>query len=992
MGTSIDQIENGEQGLSVRTKLNNLINLVITNEQNIANTQNTLNNAVEKIALLLSNGMKLKGIATEESVIDDSDDSVFFVTPLRAEPVVYEQLGDIEVPAGVIGIIEYKVTNGWSFEPLLTFDVTPTENSMNPVVSSGIREDIDSSNVKSNDISISNQTESAITLLSKITHQSGSSKNATVNIPSATPSKAGLQSAIDKDKLNGIEANATLGFKVIKDVQTAQELRAKRDVPLLLQIDDTLFNVVFNNNTNTIIIDPIGLAKITEAIGNGSTKVIQNAGNVKVTAKLKTVDGITEKDISFEIPLATTSKAGLLSPTEKDQIETNKNNISTLTTKTEGLETKAADFEGRITNLEFESNRDFFVAGYTKDGTDAKPVKEYGNKAILKEFYPYLVDTRTTDGQGNPIDAVSKDGERLRPVGQLMSNNFLRFTDGDFAPVVGITQEQYDECMTNALYLDNEGAEQYCEAGQYDAETYFEEIREQLQTNPLVENPKKLYKKVGDEYVEVSHYLKPYETVDAHYSIVMGAPHKLYVLDEEEGESGLIWKGLFMTPTIWDGIDVSEYCLEPTGVSPCPVTVVTEDGVQKAKCYFYHYNAGGSQNAGAGATNMFVKNRTYPKTEDMSQLSNVTRARNNNSDRTKPYPYAEGGFFARTTFLNAIELRMGTRDLTTLFGSGISSNDGCTSEATFYKYGGFRYSADGGNSWSYRTWGTNVPIYYGNAGSRKISNASEFVNNYRPKEECMESQMAVSYACELGIQSAEIDGHNNNFTFYGETYWYRDVNNDNAIGLLAGGMDCQVYKTMAIDYEGYADNTTTEKTSYKLECCLRMSLHGGMNLSGDVFDYCGGGIEMIGHVTDSNKASGSYGVDVKVYVEHDQRKWVNDTNIIIDDSKDFDAETHYTFIGETKTTGDGYIKRRLANAPIKVINASTIHQGVCGYVWNANYFCNTANKKARLGVRFRGNANNSSCSARSLAAINSVSYSYSYYGGSAQVLLDFGAE
>ena len=990
MATSIGHIENGEQGLSVRNKLNNLIDLALRNEQSIAGDSRVLSEAVDNIAMLISNGAKFKGIAREDSSLDTDKDSVFYITSLRSDAITYEHLGGITVPAGVIGLISFNVdtkagTSGFVYEPLVRIEESIREGSIYPVMARGIAEAINSCNVSGVEIKISSHTKNELTLQNKITHSDGRDKGGSVTLPSATQSKSGLQSGDDKKKLDSIEENATLGFQSIHDVQTNQTLRAYRDRPLELVIDKTLIRVTFNDELHQMMIDPVGLAKISEAIGGGSTSVVQNEDNIKINAKLQSVDGQREEDISFTIPLASATKAGLLSPSEKGQ-------IATLSTKVGELETKSDNYEDRLKTLEFETNRDFFVAGYVKDSTDAKPTKEYGNKAILKEFYPYLVTTRTTDSNDNPIDAISKDGERLRPVGQLMSNNFLRFTDGDFAPVVGITQAQYDECMTNKLYLDEQGEEVYCDVGGYDAEKYFEEIREDLQANPMVEHPKKLYKKVGEEYVEVSHYLKPYETVDAHYSIVMGTPHKLYVLDDVEGDSGLIWKGIFLNNTIWDGIDVSQYVLEPTGVNPCPVTMVTEDGIQKVKCYFYNYKAGGSQNAGAGATNMFVKNRTYPKTEDMSQLSNVTRARNNNPDRTKPYPFAEGGFFARTTFLNAIELRMGTRDLTTLFGSGISSNDGCTSEATFYKYGGFRYSADGGNSWSYRTWGTNVPIYYGNAGSRKTSNASEFVNNYRPKEECMESQMAVSYACELGIQSAEIDGHNNNFTFYGETYWYRDVNNDNAIGLLAGGMDCQVYKTMAIDYEGYADNTTTEKTSYKLECCLRMSLHGGMNLSGDVFDYCGGGIEMIGYVTDSNKASGSYGVDVKVYVEHDQRKWVNDTNIIIDDSKDFDAETHYTFIGETKTTGDGYIRRRLANAPIKVINASTIHQGVCGYVWNTNYFCNTANKKARLGVRFRGHASHSYCSARSLYANYSVSHPTSTYGGSAQVLLDFGAE
>lgn len=669
--------------------------------------------------------------------------------------------------------------------------------------------------------------------------------------------------------------------------------------------------------------------------------------------------------------------------------------LTAVETKTAEASEKVETFEDRIKTLEFETNRDFYVAGYTKDGVDAKPVKEYGNKAILKEFYPYLVDTRTTDADGNPIEAISEDGTKIKPVGQLMKNNLLRFIDGEWAPTVGITQAMYDECMTNALYLDDKGEAIYCEAGHYNAEKYFEEIREQLVENPMVENPKKLYKKSRENYVEVSHYLKPYETVDAHYSIVMGAKHKLYVLDDVEGETeGIVWKGIFLNDTIWDGIDVSEFSLAPTGIAMCPVTVVTEDGVQKSKCFFYNYKAGGTQNAGTGSTNMFVKDRTYPKTEDMTQMLTNTRARNNNPDKAKPYPYAEGGFLARTGFVNALELRVGTRDLgnASLFGSGISSNDGCTSEATFYKYGGFRYSSDNGSTWKYVGWGTNVPIYYGNVGSLKSTNASEFTNGYRPKEECMESQMAVSYAAELGIKPAETDGHNNNFMFYGGTYWYRDVANDNCTGLLAGGMDVQVYRTIQVDYEGYASASATEKTAFKLEACLRMSLYDGVNLSGDFFDCCGGGIEMIGHVTDSNKASGVYGVPLKIYVEHDQTKWLNETVVTINDTEEFKSEDEYKLVGETTTTANNYIRRRMGNTPMKVSNASNIHQGVCGYVWNGNYFCNTANKKARLGVRFRGNASHSYCSVRHLHAHHSVASTYGYIGGSAQVLLDFGME
>lgn len=631
---------------------------------------------------------------------------------------------------------------------------------------------------------------------------------------------------------------------------------------------------------------------------------------------------------------------------------------------------------------------DFFVAEYAPDSLDTTPIGEYGDRTILDDFVPYLVLT-TTGNSGSPIPEISSDGKRIAPVGQLRKNNLLHFaSDGSWAPVVGITKAQYEETADNDLYLGDGSL--YCNAGEFSPQQYWESIVSLVSNDPTVENPIQLYKKVNGELVEISHYRKPWETTDTAYTIVMACPYTIYVLDDVVGDSGKVWKGIFKTPTMWDGIDVGQYPLAPTGISPCPVTVVTENGVQKAKCYLYNYNAGGSQNAGAGTTNMFVKNRTYPQTGNISQISNVTRARNCNPDTTKPYPYAEGGFFARTAFIDAIELRMGTRDLTAIFGSGISSNDGCTNLSKYQDNGGFRYSSDNGTTWNYLNWNSSLPIYYGTKGSRRTTDVSNFVNNYYPKEECMESQIAASYACEINV-------HNSNsticpFTLYGETYWFKDINNVNAKGFSANGMDCIVYKSISINYQGYASNDADTLTDYILECVLRMGLHGGVNLSGDIYDYCGGGLEMIGYITDSNKASGSFGVNVKMYAECDQTKWVNDTKTTIDDTEEFDAEKYYTYIGETTTTNNSYIKQRLGGTPMKISNASTLHQGVCGYVYNSNYFCNTANKKVRIGVRLRGSAHYSDCAPRFLNAHSSAASSPYAYGGSAQVLLDFGNE
>lgn len=119
-----------------------------------------------------------------------------------------------------------------------------------------------------------------------------------------------------------------------------------------------------------MMIDPVGLAKISEAIGGGSTSVVQNEDNIKINAKLQSVDGQREEDISFTIPLASATKAGLLSPSEKGQ-------IATLSTKVGELETKSDNYEDRLKTLEFETNRDFFVAGYVKDSTSSTYPQRY---------------------------------------------------------------------------------------------------------------------------------------------------------------------------------------------------------------------------------------------------------------------------------------------------------------------------------------------------------------------------------------------------------------------------------------------------------------------------------------------------------------------------------------------------------------------------------------------------------------------------------------
>ena len=68
-------------------------------------------------------------------------------------------------------------------------------------------------------------------------------------------------------------------------------------------------------------------------------------------------------------------------------------------------------------------------------------VNTIGDTSILDKWDFYLIDTTDNTGETN------------HPVGKLKRNNLLRFVDGSFAPVIGITEAMRAECDVE-LYLD----------------------------------------------------------------------------------------------------------------------------------------------------------------------------------------------------------------------------------------------------------------------------------------------------------------------------------------------------------------------------------------------------------------------------------------------------------------------------------------------------------------------------------------------------------
>ena len=315
-----------------------------------------------------------------------------------------------------------------------------------------------------------------------------------------------------------------------------------------------------------------------------------------------------------------------------------------------------------ISDLQIQDN--YGVASWSEDDLAPECTGFFGSWEFLNKWNVYLLDT--TDNAG----------ETTTPVGKLMRNNLLRFEDGSFAPTVGITEEMRAECDVE-LYLDEAHQQKYCDAGTFNAETFYNE-----------HGMAKLYNAEG---IEV-RVLRPWETTETKYTIGIGRDDTVYLLDSLKGKSGRVWNGLFAKPTVWDGIDVSDYALPPTAMSPSPVCTIGD----KPRSFFYLYEGEKNCQSSAGQNNlctMFQVGRTYPRVSDMSQVTNMQRARSMNSDTSRSYPFSEGGFHALNTYVTAQEVLYGTKYLhkNTVFGSGISSNDSCNSEATWKQNGGVRY-------------------------------------------------------------------------------------------------------------------------------------------------------------------------------------------------------------------------------------------------------------------------------------------------------------
>ena len=623
-----------------------------------------------------------------------------------------------------------------------------------------------------------------------------------------------------------------------------------------------------------------------------------------------------------------------------------------------------------------------YVVGYKDDSTDVIPVEKHGNFEWLRQYNFVLCDMSQT--YAKTVDGTSYLAQKSI---LLRRDNLLRNVGGDFAPVVVISDSQYADSLLDLYTRSGSTYTLYCSAGNYDPVAYVEGMLRLFYKGTKTADAIKLWKKADDGTYTEAHALLPWETVDNRWSIFLDSfGRDVYFLDNVVGDSGTCWRGIFSDLSNveggkWDGIDISQYRLRRTGISPCPVATVTYNGKTVTRNMFYlkqgMTNCQGAAGTNSCTTMLQEPDRTYPRTVDVAAVSNMDMARNNNPNVESPYPVAEGGYNNMSAHVMAMELIHGTKSLYTasMYGSGISSNDACSTEAQYLLNGGTRMRKSSSDAFTYKKWSETAPFKPGSATA--ATNMSATLNQEYPKEQCMESQIVLSFAKEFGIAADTW------FTVYGGIYKY--VTPIGCKGLADGYMNARVYKDIGGTVNGYNISTSAAET-WTVEVMLRMPICGGFNLCGDITAYWQGGCEVL-HTVKVDPSVSRSGNEAEAWSELDQLKWVRDRDIRKSTGDKFLCETAYNHRFSVGSTFSGWLKKRASYCPVGTSGGSSTKGEICYQHLTNDGFGSDMSVHQRAALRFRLNAHNSSCSPRSMYASFPASYQFRNSGGSAQVLL-----
>ena len=351
-------------------------------------------------------------------------------------------------------------------------------------------------------------------------------------------------------------------------------------------------------------------------------------------------------------------------------------------------------------------------------------------------------------------------------------------------------------------------------------------------------------------------------------------------------------------------------------------------------------------------------------TTDIALYDGEQRAMNNNPDTTKCVPWMNETAASVEDMFALMLAEGGTFDAhnATLMGSGFSSNDPATAAADWEESGsgaknGLRVQ-DKNDAWKYYGLSGNVRFLFGeSSGTRYAANC---INSWRNPFHVMEANRAVSYAIQNGVHELEW------FVFDGNKYKYRSVNGFN--GPAQGEMTCVVWKLFATKAGANAKDPTDGTTSIagnRVEILVSVALFHGITTQVSPSWWTSGLIF-------TEDASQNY----EAYMERDQESLIKSENGEIATSENFNFETLYNHVGSF-TSGEGYAKNYSNDAlMLPDTNANKSGGGLHTYVGKYNWFTGGAagsGKKLVRGFRRGSYAYSTNLSPLSMNAGNAPS-------------------
>lgn len=610
-------------------------------------------------------------------------------------------------------------------------------------------------------------------------------------------------------------------------------------------------------------------------------------------------------------------------------------------------------------------------------------VQETGSLKIINSKGFYLIDV--------------SDGEKAKIVGELQKNNWLRFTNGQWAPTVVISEAQYNASSV-ALYTDTSGQNLAFAAGSYDPNTWWTTYG-----GAGLSKPTPLYNASGTEV----YCRRPWETIDKGYDIVCGWTKPIWIIGGEKGRRGQEIFAFFEKETYYDGILAK--LVDPTGGCPGLPTQINS----KLRSIYCKSGAG---SAGYSLPRYGLDKSKYPDfdifnragyaypTYNQNAITTMQKARAKNKNTTSPLPCSEGMCFHKMSRLYADFVKYGTYNLGTYWGHGISSNVGVNAgnwgtvtgmrlrenaESSTYYYSLMSQGYNSSSTGLKNSDGICLYYYSSSSASAAISNdkrVTVVANGEAPKERTLESQMALSLAVECGIQPDTI--------FYWDEETYKYTNVTKAATLLDGpDMNAKLVKIYPeTEVKGFTtrDSATAVESSVLVQVVLQIPVIDGEVFWGDVFDYGYAGCEVVVDVETPTTDGSKYVNPFTAYLCTRQKDLTYTTAITNTDGSKFDFEYIYEKVGTGIRNGEGWVKEYFPYTPVPTAKGGgTMTTGACSYAVNydASGWFNTRGSKVRASMRGRGHAAWSYASARYWYGHYSQSYSYRRSAASLQVAL-----